>query len=392
MDFEIEQFLFDGDPVVNGKQDWRPALMRAQTQWLGTIDPNQLYYRYKGFSLRFGPREYYFSDSIQLIRGMSLIGSGGAGSLAGSVLRFDVGHHVIICNDLQTAPSDTLGRATASIIERLRIEGEYDPNDRRISHGILAKTKITVRDCAIDGFSGDGIHIDASTYGQITPRSFQSLMGGTSGDVEPSTLEDPNTPTPVVNDNPPLQWRYLGEFQQWQANTSYSVNNIVIPTTYNRTGYLYICTQAGISGISEPQPNTHPWPTKIGEFVDDGTSSPPLRWKCLGKDESWKSRYHYATNDTIMTGKPSEASDWQIQNCIVQNCENGLYINGSDANVGCAIELYAGSNRGWGIFDYSTEGNTYVACHTEFNKQGPYYIRGHAQTCLINCYSESKAL
>ena len=51
----------------------------------------------------------------------------------------------------------------------------------------------------------------------------------------------------------------------WEANTAYSLRNVVIPTTANN--YVYICTSAGTShATTEPT-----WPTGIGDTVADGT-------------------------------------------------------------------------------------------------------------------------
>ncbi len=48
----------------------------------------------------------------------------------------------------------------------------------------------------------------------------------------------------------------------WQASTSYSLNDTIVPTTLN--DYEYICTTAGTSDSSEPT-----WPTGIGDTVAD---------------------------------------------------------------------------------------------------------------------------
>ena len=50
----------------------------------------------------------------------------------------------------------------------------------------------------------------------------------------------------------------------WQASTSYSKDDIVIPTTKN--GHRYRCTTAGTSAASEPT-----WPTTKAGNVVDGT-------------------------------------------------------------------------------------------------------------------------
>jgi prepilin-type N-terminal cleavage/methylation domain-containing protein len=64
----------------------------------------------------------------------------------------------------------------------------------------------------------------------------------------------------------------------WQASTSYSIDDIVIPTTKN--GLRYRCTTAGTSAASEPI-----WPTTTGGTVTDGgvtwTEDTPPDWAGL---------------------------------------------------------------------------------------------------------------
>jgi len=57
----------------------------------------------------------------------------------------------------------------------------------------------------------------------------------------------------------------------WAASTSYSVGDIVKPTSGNETGFCYICSTAGTSGASEPT-----WPTTRGTTVADNT----VVWTC----------------------------------------------------------------------------------------------------------------
>jgi hypothetical protein len=170
MYYEIEQFLLDNDPIITVNinpsttvkmQDWFPALKRAQSHWIqgGSPDPNvnpDWYFSTRGFSVHFGPRQYYFSHSIQLIRGMSLIGSGSGDAWAGTVLIFPPGEDGIICNAAYnsasaTSPSDQLGQASGSIVERLRILGNYGDVtvngcslNNAVCHGILAYTTLLV--------------------------------------------------------------------------------------------------------------------------------------------------------------------------------------------------------------------------------------------------------
>jgi len=54
----------------------------------------------------------------------------------------------------------------------------------------------------------------------------------------------------------------------WQASQDYVAGDTVIPTVANEVEYK--CTSAGTSGASEPA-GDNPWPTEVGETVEDGT-------------------------------------------------------------------------------------------------------------------------
>jgi hypothetical protein len=58
----------------------------------------------------------------------------------------------------------------------------------------------------------------------------------------------------------------------WQADTAYSLGDVVVPTAGLENGFRYECTTAGTShATTEPT-----WPTTEGETVDDGT----VTWTC----------------------------------------------------------------------------------------------------------------
>jgi hypothetical protein len=62
----------------------------------------------------------------------------------------------------------------------------------------------------------------------------------------------------------------------WQADTAYSVGDVVKPTTEN--GYLYRCTSAGTSDSTEPGS----WPTVFSNTVSDGG----VTWECWSYNTS----------------------------------------------------------------------------------------------------------
>jgi hypothetical protein len=82
-------------------------------------------------------------------------------------------------------------------------------------------------------------------------------------------------------------YRLLNSFQTlnvntWQASTSYSVGNIVKPSTPN--GFFYKCTTAGTSGTIEPS-----WSTTKGQTVNDGS----VVWTCISPTEAINNLYAF---------------------------------------------------------------------------------------------------
>src|SRR6266536_5581664 len=136
MIFEIEHIYRESDG-----NDWLPAITRAQHEWHATPPVAK---NYRGFTLLFGPREYSFFGSIELIRGMSLVGSGGAGRFAGTILTFPPGVHGIICHRTTTAPAATPGLGDWSIVERVQILAQAGSASTPQSHGVLMHARMTL--------------------------------------------------------------------------------------------------------------------------------------------------------------------------------------------------------------------------------------------------------
>lgn len=254
---EIEDFYQTTDG-----NDWSPAIERAQVNFHATNDPADP----RGFTLLFRPREYHFSSSIQLIRGMNLTGSGGQ-SFAGTRLLFPAGVSGIICHRPATAPVSTPGRGDSSIVECMQIIATG--KTQTAAHGVVMFAPMALRDVYIEGFGGDGIHIQAGA----------SERSGTNADA------------------------------------------------------------------------------------------------------------------------------WQIYNCRVELCSgNGLFLQGSDANAGCAIGLQCSDNGGWAIRDISQVGNTFIACLSHengrdqngnplvprlaFQAVAPDASSPIPRSLFLNCYSE----
>ncbi|MFL6730138.1 MAG: hypothetical protein ACJ8E3_00680 [Sphingomicrobium sp.] len=61
------------------------------------------------------------------------------------------------------------------------------------------------------------------------------------------------------------------------------------------------------------------------------------------------------------------ANNFEVSRAFVENCRNGLYAEGGDANAGVVHSLSALACRQWGVCDRSFLGNTYTGCHTAAN-------------------------
>lgn len=115
---------------------------------------------------------------------------------------------------------------------------------------------------------------------------------------------------------------------------------------------------------------------------------------------------HIQAGDSERLGTNADA--WQIYNCRVELCSgNGLLLQGSDANAGCAIGLHCSDNGGWAIRDVSKVGNTFIACSSHENgrdESGDPLVPRLAfqavaqdegstipRSLFLNCYSEGRS-
>lgn len=85
------------------------------------------------------------------------------------------------------------------------------------------------------------------------------------------------------------------------------------------------------------------------------------------------------------------ANLWRMEGCTVNlNGSHGIYVDGADVNAGYAYSIDCSDNGGWGIWDSSFLGNTYIACHTADNTLGAYKSDDpNAKNVFVGCYSES---
>lgn len=85
------------------------------------------------------------------------------------------------------------------------------------------------------------------------------------------------------------------------------------------------------------------------------------------------------------------ANNWRIDGGRVENCGgHGIFIDGADTNAGQALAVDVSGNAGWGIFDSSFLGNTFVGCHAASNVLGAYKTDNpNACSVFLGCYAEN---
>lgn len=142
----------------------------------------------------------------------------------------------------------------------------------------------------------------------------------------------------------------------WAPFTAYTVGQSVS----NDGGKWYMCKTAGTSGNSGGPTGTSRNITTDGNIV----------WGAI--------------NGGLV------ANNWFIDYARIDNCDgHGLLVDGADANAGICIGLDASGNGGWGIYESSFLGNTYIGCHTDLNVLGPYKADDpNGRSIFIGCYAE----
>ena len=83
------------------------------------------------------------------------------------------------------------------------------------------------------------------------------------------------------------------------------------------------------------------------------------------------------------------ANVFTLENMRIKNCWNGVYVDGPNVNAGVGHSLDLTSNSGWGIFDSSFLGNTWIACHAATNGLGGYKTDdANQRSVFLGCYAE----
>lgn len=161
----------------------------------------------------------------------------------------------------------------------------------------------------------------------------------------------------------------------------------------NTTGATGVQTDPGYSGAASIIRNL----TLYGGYAGTESESHGIHLRARASIRDVFVQYfpgdgiHIEASSGAGTTAPYEgnANSWEVSRAILNQCRDGLYVNGSDVNAGASFQVDALGNRGWGINDNSFLGNTHVAPHTQSNGSGPYQTtNANATTLFLGAYSE----
>lgn len=146
-----------------------------------------------------------------------------------------------------------------------------------------------------------------------------------------------------------------GRFPNWSPSTVARIGDIVT----SDSGKCYSCISPGMTADSGG-------PTGASARIDDGTAA-------------WKYVYGLVIADS-----------WSISRSIILcNTLHGICCVGGDSNVGVCAATSVLYNGGWGVYDSSFLGNTWIGLHASTNITGPYRTdNANARSLFLNCYSE----
>ena len=315
----------------------------------------------------------------------------------------------------------------SAILEKLTINGN---NEMR--HGIVEHIPATVQDCEIRNFLGNGVHLFAHVHG----RHDLALLYGKlpDGTISPP---DPNHPDSLpmsvdpftIQHNTPSTIDITAQFVAYMLSVlkSKNVPDENLPPE-NTLLALYISSQntssnpivfsidearTQIGGVSvEESPvgtillNYDGSNTEIGsksiyiQFTGEFKYLDPHSGKAISIQYSedidyriilriFHEDYHYPFIRT-------NASTWKVFSSTIRDCQgHGLYTFNLDANAGMAQAVSCLNNQGFGFFDDSNLGNTYLGCYAAGNVEGNYWSGLHDSgvnvSYFIGCYSDNNS-
>jgi hypothetical protein len=179
---------------------------------------------------------------------------------------------------------------------------------------------------------------------------------------------------------------------------------------YERSQKSILHFDADLTGIRVHRINTGPDGFEDPTTRADGTMIVGLRIQSSGgtvghgiwsharvkiRDSSVHGFAENGINIVASTNSPDpdlhgNANTWLLDSVLSHiNGGHGVYIQGGDTNAGTGIAVDARGNGGYGIYDFSFLGNTWIGTHTANNGQGSYFTgNNNARSVFVGPYSE----
>jgi len=319
----IEDYYFNTDPP----NDWLPAITRAQQLFLTPTDNATT----PGFTLEFGPTEYSFSDTIQLVRSMHLVGA--AGKIYSTLFKFPPSAGGIVCSFRHTFLAAAVPTINQTIIALVPPQ---------------AGPPIAVGDILeVGGAGGENMKVT-------------QVLGGNQFKV----VRYYHQTTPHVV--PAYPGGMIVQLSGFRADCS----------------IIERITLVG-GGVKPASPGTPP-PPPIYHGI---TMNVKVSLRDLAISSFWGDGIHIES----LLSAPN-AINWEVSNVQINFCQgDGLSVAGGAAGWGHADLLVCQSNNDYAIRDYSLGlGNAYVSCVAEGTKGFTNAGSPPPASVFINCDDETK--
>ena len=309
----------------------------------------------------------------------------------------------------------------------------HNSEDPRLGfgHGIVVHKRAEIRNCAISGFPGDGIRLTGTNSWTTRFEDGMRIWGFHRYLSTGELMFNPPNPDNVYNEFPIpvsqntilVQYSTLTStaiiqnlaargvsFIQTGGNTltnATAIDNLtaaveILPggdpdlvpfITVTATGATPTIGDINIEISANSEPDI-PWgihPVRIaGSFTD--TSGNPVNFTsekfylyvCNDKDNNYPARVYTNVNSS------------HLYNVRITNCgRHGMYVAYLDSNAGATVGGVFERNGGWGLYEASGLGNTYIGCHSAQNGLGAYYTPAESyvsRNLFVGCTGQGAVL
>ena len=198
-----------------------------------------------------------------------------------------------------------------------------------------------------------GIYFPSGTYyctKALLLYSKVKLYGDTGfqSGFSPSILQFADTTCGIVIHRYNTTCDEFGYNQTTTATLSEGADGSVIQHLYLRRGNGADTTIDGITHGIRLRARAHVDSCYISGFAGDGI-------------------HILATSGSGTLANEGNANNWGVSNTRIQNCRDGMFVDGADVNVGMAHHVDSSSNQRYGIYDSSFLGCNWIGCHCNGN-------------------------